>query len=177
VGVPQHLWRIWRCNPAPDFLKPAPEPGRFQNIPDLMARPCMRVHDTSTKPPQIYVRKARGMGRGVFAARPFRKGEVIEVCPVVPIPTEVTRGPRGREFDCYVYKWGKDGDELAIALGYGLLYNHSPRPNARFTRRRSRGEIVFRATRAIAAGEQILIDYQWDEADYCGFRLTQRSAG
>lgn len=107
------------------------------------------------------------MGRGVFAGRPFRKGEVIEVCPVVAVPDAAACAG----FDNYLYWWGPG--ELAIALGYGLLYNHSSRPNARFTRRQTRGEIVFRAARDIAAGEQILIDYQWEESAYAGFRRVR----
>ena len=45
----------------------------------------------------------------------------------------------------------------------------SPTPNAEFTTRFGRSDIVFRALRDIAAGEQILIDYQWDDAEYAGF--------
>ena len=42
--------------------------------------------DRTSTTPDLYVRKVRGMGRGVFAGRPFRQGEVIEVCPVIPLP-------------------------------------------------------------------------------------------
>jgi SET domain-containing protein len=54
---------------------------------------------------------------------------------------------------------------MAIALGSGSLYNHSDDPNAAFTTHIARGEVVYRAVRPIAAGEQIVIDYGWDEAD------------
>lgn len=59
---------------------------------------------------------------------------------------------------------------MAVALGYGSLYNHSPDANARFTPRTSQDDIVFRAVRDIAEGEQIFIDYQWEESDYAMFR-------
>ena len=113
----------------------------------------------------LRVRKVRGMGRGVFAGRSFRRGEVIEVCPVIRLPPGVP--PDGLEH--YVFKWVAEGTELAIALGYGSLYNHSPDPNAAFTTRPARGEVVFRATRDIAAGEQVFIDYGWDAAEYADF--------
>jgi len=115
--------------------------------------------------PDLYVRKVRGMGRGVFAGRPYRRREVIEVCPVIRLPTDTP----GTGLEDYVFKWGRLGSELAVALGYGSLYNFSPTPNAEFTVRFGRSDIVFRALRDIAAGEQILIDYQWDDAEYAGF--------
>ena len=113
--------------------------------------------------PALYIRKVRGMGRGVFAGRAYLRGEVIEVCPVIALPDPAPTDP-GRVLERYVFWWGEDG--RAIALGYGSLYNHSASPNARFTPRESRGDIVIRATQDIAAGEQIMIDYGWDEDDF-----------
>lgn len=120
----------------------------------------------SANQPDLIVRKVRGMGRGVFAGRAFAKGEVIEVCPVVAIVPAPT-GSLG-VLDHYVFKWGKDGS-LAVALGYGSLYNHSPKANARFSPRVAKEDIVFRAARDIAAGEQIFIDYEWTDEDYAAF--------
>lgn len=53
----------------------------------------------------------------------------------------------------YVFQWQEAGDVLAIALGYGSLYNHDPNPNAKFTLRYVRKEIVFRAVREISPRE------------------------
>ena len=107
-------------------------------------------------------------GRGVFAGRTYRRGEVIEVCPVIPLADETAEAALGA-LGRYLFKWGTGGDRLAVALGYGSLYNHSPDPNAEFYLRHARGEIVYRAARPLAAGKQILIDYRWDEADYAAF--------
>src|SRR5262249_37688425 len=101
----------------------------------------------------LYVRKVRGMGRGVFAGRALCAGEVIEVCPVIVLPWGTEEECLGGSLRCYVFKWGSAEDRLAIALGYGSLYNHSADPNAAFTPRHARNEIVFRAVRDIAAGE------------------------
>ncbi|WP_246173571.1 SET domain-containing protein-lysine N-methyltransferase [Limnoglobus roseus] len=108
------------------------------------------------------------MGRGVFAGCAFRTGQVIEVCPVLVLAPDVQERSLGVLSD-YVFKWGEDAGRLAVALGYGSLYNHSNNPNAAFVCRLLRGEIVFRALRPIVAGEQILIDYQWGEKDYRAF--------
>jgi uncharacterized protein len=119
----------------------------------------------------IYVQKVRGMGRGVFASRPFRSGEVIEICPVVLLPGITDENQLGGMKN-YVFLWCESENVMAIALGYGSLYNHDSKPNAKFTFRVARNEIVFRAVRHITPGEQILIDYGWDEADYSVFRRT-----
>jgi hypothetical protein len=108
------------------------------------------------------------MGRGVFAGRSYRKGEVIEVCPVLTLAEGTVEAALGA-LNRYLFKWGKDEDRLAVALGFGSLYNHSPDPNARFTPRTATDDIVFRARRDIAEGEQILIDYGWNEEEYAAF--------
>ena len=77
----------------------------------------------------IEVKRVRGKGRGVFARRSIEAGEVIETCPVLVLPADsvedVSAGIGG-----YVFEWGHG--KLALALGYGSLYNHSYRPNARY---------------------------------------------
>ncbi len=123
--------------------------------------------NTTKQESALYVRKVRGMGRGVFAGRAYRKGEVIEVCPVIRV-TPGADGTADGGLEYYVFQWDKGA--LAVALGYGSLYNHSPEANAKFTPRHARNDIVFKATRDISVGEQIFIDYQWDEGDYATFR-------
>lgn len=103
----------------------------------------------------IEIRRIQGKGRGVFARRAIREGEAFETCPVLILPPEVIEAPSA-VLSSYVFDWG-DG-HLALALGYGSLYNHSYEPNARYEdigRRAKR----FVAIREIAAGEEITINY------------------
>ena len=106
------------------------------------------------------------MGRGVFAGRPFRKGEVIEVCPVILLQRRQERQLVGEVLEKYIFHWPKGAYVAAIALGYGSIYNHSPNPNARFAPRFGTADVVCRAVCNIADGEQIFIDYEWEAADY-----------
>ena len=98
-------------------------------------------------------------GRGVFATRGFAKGDLIETCPTVELPDgEVT----GRLGD-YVYSSIKDGDVLVV-LGYGMLYNHSARPNVEYLQDEP-STMRFVALRAVAPGDELTIDYGdewWD---------------
>jgi hypothetical protein len=115
------------------------------------------------------------MGRGVFAGKRFRKGEVIEICPVIPLTRTQVRKCRGEILDRYIFRWPRPGHPAAVVLGCGSLYNHSHTPNAHFTPRIGTDLMVFRAAREIAAGEQIFVDYEWPAKDY-HFSATARSS-
>ena len=53
--------------------------------------------------------------------------------------------------------------KLALALGYGSLYNHSYKPNA--TYKHGHASISYQALRNIPEGEEICINYNWDPKD------------
>ncbi|MBV8303413.1 MAG: SET domain-containing protein-lysine N-methyltransferase, partial [Acidimicrobiia bacterium] len=50
---------------------------------------------------------------------------------------------------------------VAIPLGYGCIYNHSPEPNARFETNLEEHAIDFVCVRPIAAGDEITHHYGW----------------
>ena len=111
----------------------------------------------------IEVKRVVGKGRGVFARRAIRDGEEIERVPVIVLPGgTIDEGPEGSRLPDYVFTWGKK--TLALALGYGSLYNHSYRPNARYDDLGDRTK-VFTAIRDIAPGEEITVNYNGDPDD------------
>ena len=115
----------------------------------------------------LYVKNTRTMGRGVFAGRPFQKGEIIEICPVLTVTDPIEKACRGHALERYFFFWeGTDEAMVAVAFGYGSLYNHSPEWNASFKIRKKSKDIVFRAARDIAEGEQIFINYDWEKEAY-----------
>jgi SET domain-containing protein len=102
----------------------------------------------------IEVKRIKGKGRGVFARRRIRKGEIIERVPVIVLPAEEVVG--GTTLASYAFKWGRG--QAALALGYGSLYNHSYRPNARYWDVGPRTK-EFTALRDIEPGEEITVNY------------------
>ena len=101
-------------------------------------------------------------GRGVFATRRFKKGQLVERCPTVEVADADVVG----RLDDYVYASLKQGDSL-IVLGYGMLYNHSADPNVEYDQVKP-SEITYRALRTIEPGEELTIDYGdewWDTRD------------
>jgi len=110
------------------------------------ARPTLFIQDTGT-----------ALGRGVYAAAPIPVGEVVEVAPVVllaldsqPFPGVVRR---------LVYNWSQT--HVALALGYGSLYNHNDQPNLHFKRDLKKLTVSFYARHEIGAGEQLTISYDY----------------
>jgi hypothetical protein len=107
----------------------------------------------------IAVGESGDKGRGVFAQKRFRAGELIERCPVILLnPAERDR-IGSTILGMYCFCWGADTEEMAIALGYGSIYNHSYEPNADFHRAVEKGAMDFVALRDIERGEEITINY------------------
>ncbi len=109
-------------------------------------------------------RKTKDKGRGVFASKNFKKGEVVEECPVIPLTAKESLICEQTILEYYLYPWKgkKDG---AVVLGYGLLYNHSFNPNACYHLKYSQKKIIYKAIRPIKRGEEILVNYNGDPKD------------
>lgn len=104
----------------------------------------------------LEVRQSPGKGRGVFAKIDIAKGETFERVPVLVFETSDLETS---DLMDYAFIWGKK--TIAIALGYGSLYNHSFTPNARYYDGPGRTK-VFMAIKNIKAGDEILINYNGD---------------
>ncbi len=114
-------------------------------------------------PPGLTIGSSPGRGRGVFAARDFRAGDVIERASVVPFARDLVRPLRGSLLDDYWFWW--DEASNAMALGCGSLYNHAAPSNARYQRDVAARMLVFIAVRDIAPGEEITINYHGEPSD------------
>lgn len=111
----------------------------------------------------IEVKKSRKGGRGVFALRNFKKGEVIEKCPILKLTVKERNHCEKTMLAHYMYPW-RTLNDAAIVLGYGSIYNHLPKPesNAKWIRDYTNLVMVYKAVADIKKGEEILIDYNGD---------------
>ena len=116
-----------------------------------------------TQTSAIEAKQTKGKGRGVFARRLICDGEVIERVPVLVLPVGETKSNSGTtRMGDYCFEWGRG--TVAVALGYGSLYNHSYKPNARYDDESGQTK-VFRAIRDIAPGEEIVVNYNGEPGD------------
>ena len=104
-------------------------------------------------PEGLEIREGRH-GRGVYAARPFAKGESVESCPTLELPGDTVTGRLGD----YVFGSAEDENEVILLLGYGMLYNHSYEANCEYVQEGPR-MITFVTLRDVEAGEELTIDY------------------
>ena len=110
-----------------------------------------------TQSGSVEVKRIKGKGRGVFARRPIRKGELIEKVPMLVLPAEEYHDSLGgTSLANYCFNW-QEGT-VALALGYGSLYNHSPKPNLEYVQDDPQ-TVTFLASRTIEPGDELTIDY------------------
>ena len=115
----------------------------------------------------------------VYAARSFKKDELVEVTPFF-IPLE-THQSKYSVLDNYVFGFQRNRGEATeiteeqtlnvVLLGNGGFYNHHNHPNLKYVQVIAReGDDVphlvgFRATRDIAAGEQLYVSFVDDPSN------------
>ena len=114
-------------------------------------------------------------GRGVFARRSINKGELIERSPVIVVPREQWATIEHTILSNYVFDWGENEEDAAVALGYVSIYNHSYTPNAELTECLDDAIIEVSALRDIGEGEEILVNYNGspDDRDELWFDVVE----
>jgi len=109
----------------------------------------------------LIIKQSESRGRGVFAARWFQVGEVIEVCPVIALSSDDAAKLDDTPLYDYYFGWGPENKGAAIVLGFGSLYNHSYTPNAAYQKSEASSTISIIAVKPIAPEDEILIKYNY----------------
>ena len=106
----------------------------------------------------VYAKRIPRKGLGVFARCEIAPDQEIECVPVLVLPLIEARAAAavGDVLGRYAFTWSDH--EVAVALGFGSLYNHAVHANAYYEDRAPRMK-VFRARRLIRAAEEITINY------------------
>ena len=97
-------------------------------------------------------------GRCVFADKPYKKWEIIEVCEYIVIPQDQIKMLKDTTInDYWFWSRGEDWDAL-ILLGNGSIYNHSNDPNM-IPVMDHKKNIGFEAIKDIEAGDELVFNY------------------
>lgn len=105
------------------------------------------------------------MGRGVFTADDLPKETTIEISPVLVMSAEERRLLDKTLLHDYIFEWGHDKKQCAMALGYVPLYNHSYKSNCEYEMDFEESVIAIKTIRFIKAGEELFINYNGDWND------------
>lgn len=98
-------------------------------------------------------------GLGVIAKEHFKKGDTIEIVPLLLMP--IKEFELIRQTKLYYYFFEYTNSHFAIALGYGSLYNHSYTPNARYLYNFKNKQLIIKAIKSIEVGEEIFFNYNY----------------
>ncbi|MGM0836428.1 MAG: SET domain-containing protein [Bacillota bacterium] len=98
--------------------------------------------------------------RGVFATQDIKEGVMFHAAPVISYLNEEHQHIEKTTLADYAFEYGVN--HSAILLGYGMLFNHSYEPNARYEINFDEHTFDFYAYKDIKAGEEILINYNGD---------------
>lgn len=111
---------------------------------------------------KVHVLPSEGKGRGVFARRDFKEGDIIECAPTILISEKEWLLVEPTNLGNYVFE--TEEGQVAVALGYVSLYNHGFKTNATFDAHNEYIKIF--ASNKISKGDEILVDYNWDAFHY-----------
>jgi hypothetical protein len=108
----------------------------------------------------LEIKNTEHKGSGVFATKDFREGDLIETCHVIECPEQDTELIDKTFLYNYYFNWGPERNKVAIALGYGSLYNHSHEPNAVYIKDFERNLLIFKCLKPMQKGEEITVHYR-----------------
>ena len=112
--------------------------------------------------PILYIMETANRGRGVFTTDVIPAGTTIEIAPVIVLnQTERTVVDTTLLHD-YIFEWGINEQEAAVALGYVSIYNHSADANCKYDMDFEHKTIQIQTIRAIAVDEELCINYNGD---------------
>ena len=112
----------------------------------------------------VEVKKTANKGRGVYALRDFKVGEIVEISPVLNITAKERKLLERTILAYYMYPW-RSTRSGCIALGFGSLYNHSFSPNTDWKQNFKTNSMVYRAVKPIKKGEEITVNYNGEPND------------
>lgn len=113
----------------------------------------------------LYIKNIDGKGKGVFTSKPIAEGTIIEIAPVIILPESDKKWIDQSHLYNYYFLWGEEGTQLAIALGYISIYNHSYTPNVAYKMNFEEETITMVAWQNIASESELCFNYNGDEDD------------
>lgn len=119
----------------------------------------------------LYISETEGRGRGVFTRKKIFADTVIEISPVIVMPASDRILLDKTLLHDYIFEWGDEKNQCAMALGYIPIYNHSPASNCEYFMVFDEAKIIVKTVRKIKAGEELTINYNgdWDNAEEVWF--------
>ncbi|WP_290709412.1 SET domain-containing protein, partial [Flavihumibacter sp. CACIAM 22H1] len=114
---------------------------------------------------ELIIAPTEKMGRGVFTLEALEADVLIEISPVVVLGEQERILLDQTLLHHYIFEWGDDRKACCVALGYVSIYNHSFESNCEYEMDFESQMIRVKTVRAVAAGEELFINYNGDWND------------
>ncbi len=101
-------------------------------------------------------------GLGVFAKSIFKKGNTIEIAPLIILPEKERELLQTTALFNYYFLVEGHQNLVALGLGYSSIYNHAGTANAAYTISLSQRKIIIKAYKTIYPEEEITLNYNGD---------------
>jgi SET domain-containing protein len=101
-------------------------------------------------------------GRGVFTTEAIPAGTTIEIAPVIVLNQTDRALVDTTLLHDYIFEWGVDEKQAAVALGYVSIYNHHVDANCKYDMDFEHQTIQIQTNRDIAVEEELCINYNGD---------------
>jgi hypothetical protein len=112
--------------------------------------------------PSLHILETENKGRGVFTNQQIRADTIIEVAPVIVMPAADRVLLDQTKLHDYIFEWGDDKTECAMALGWIPVYNHSYQSNCEYYMDFDTANMLVKTVRKVKAGEELTINYNGD---------------
>lgn len=112
--------------------------------------------------PILYIMETAERGRGVFTTASIPAGTTIEIAPVIVLNQADRAVVDTTLLHDYIFEWGIDEQQAAVALGYVSIYNHSVDANCTYEMDFENKTIQIQTKRDVAVDEELYINYNGD---------------
>lgn len=110
----------------------------------------------------LYIGNSQGRGRGVFTNEMIEPDAVVEIAPVIVMSAQDRIHLDATLLHDYIFEWGSDRKQCAMALGWIPIYNHSSSANCEYFMDFEEEAMFLKTIRSVPAGEELTINYNGD---------------
>ncbi len=125
---------------------------------------------------ELYIAETEGKGRGIFTVNAIAAEIIVETAPVIIMTNDDRKLLDQTLLHDYIFEWRPNGIEMCcMALGLVPIFNHSYGSNCEYFMNYDDQTMHIQTVRAIAAGEELTINYNgdWNDETRVWFDVAQ----
>jgi len=125
--------------------------------------------------PSLLLQPMGKRGRGMVTTEPLDAGLIIEIAPVIVMDLNDRALIDQTLLHDYIFEWGENKNQCAMALGHIPMYNHSSNSNCEYFMDFENETIFVKTVRKIDVEEELTINYNgdWDNDAPVWFTMEQ----